>query len=262
MADETVETQVEQPVVETPPPPVLDVDEAGVPWKNRAAEFQRKYEQEQQINQRYQVALGQQSQPKPVPQDYESKFDSESQQFVDARAAKIAEQTAYRIIARAQMTQEISADQELQRAANEEFGYVNQNPLYSGLPQEVKESLAISNAKAKVLAQRLEAAKKGNVSQAHAQAVQAQAAAASIPGTSAAAPSTPGGREQYIKEYVHEYTTDPEKRRMARGLIKHDINSPEGIEELKQVAAYAYNGVEMGGKTGAAIDYITQGGKR
>ena len=258
-------TQVEQPVVETPPapPPPLDVDESGVPWKNRAAEFQRKFEQEQQINQRYQVALGQQVQPpKPVQQELESKFDSESQQFVDARAAKIAEQTAYRIIARAQMTQEISADTELQRLANEEYGYVNQNPLYSGLPQEVKESLAVANAKAKVFAQRLEAAKKGNVSQAHAQAVQAQAAAASIPGTAAAAPSAPTGKDQYIREYVKEWTSEPEKRKFIRGFYKLDPDSPEALDKIKRAAEEAYKGVEFGGKTGAAIDYMTHGGKR
>jgi hypothetical protein len=39
----------QQPVVETPTPPVpqavnLDVDEFGVPWKNRAMEFKRRYE--------------------------------------------------------------------------------------------------------------------------------------------------------------------------------------------------------------------------
>src|SRR3990167_4985837 len=71
MADEPIPAAVE---TQPPEPPAEPLDESGVPYKNRVAEWQRKAQEAEtraqqlaQVNEQYMAALGQQRAAQPAP---------------------------------------------------------------------------------------------------------------------------------------------------------------------------------------------------
>lgn len=268
MPEETVETQVQQPVVETPVAPAVEaLDAEGVPYKNRAEEYRRKFEAEQTLNQRYQTELGQRvQQPAPVQSGGNTVFEHGGRTYeYDAASVafiqKMTNDQANVIVGRAQLSQEAS-DPEIRSEAESIYrNEIASNGFYASFSDDAKQTIAIKEAKARVFQKRFEAAKKGTLNQAQASAVAAQAAGASIPGTVAGAAPSPTGKDQYIKEFVQEHQSDPQKAKIFSGFYKLDPRSPEGIEKLKRSAEFAYNGIEFGGKTGAAIEHMTRGGR-
>lgn len=266
MPDEPNPTPPVVTEIPTPPaPPAEPVDDRGVPLKNVIAELSRKLEDQQKMNTEYQRLLGQysqqQTQPKPVQgDDLEGQFDETTRKYVRSVAQQIAreeaKQIAYSMVTRAQLTQEIQSDPEIQKVANDEFNILAQNPLFANLPQEAKEAMAIANAKAKVMGQRYEAARKGNSQTAMQQAAAAQAAGASIPGTQATGLSSSTDRETYIKEFIN----DPMQREYLRKMWKLDPDSPEGQAKLKRTAEFGWKGSPISEKFAQGIEMIKKGG--
>ena len=226
--------------------------------------MKRKLDEQATLNAQYQQALGQLSQARQTPpaqgDDLESQFDEPTRKYVNTTAEKIAqriaEQTAYRMITRAQMTQELQSDPEIQQAANQEFNLINQNPLFSPMPQEAKEALAIANAKSRILQGRLDAAKKGSTAQALADAAAAQAAGATLPGTGGTPPPQ-GNKDQFIKEFI----VDPQQRSFVKKMHKLDPDSPEGQAKLKSVAEYAWRGSPVSERFAQAVELLRKGGQ-
>ncbi|MDP2734712.1 MAG: hypothetical protein Q8P12_00735 [bacterium] len=282
MAD-GVETQIEQPEVETPlapeappepQPPSEALDETGVPYKNRVAELQRRLEAEQGLNQRYQQALGQERRPQAPPPATQSgayflevngqkhEFDAASVALVRKLAEEIADQKANSIVGRAQLSNEVSDTEVRAEAENIYRNEVLSNQFYASWNDDAKQAIAIKEARARVFQKRYEAAKKGTLSKAQAEAAQVQAAGASLPGTSGTASPSQTSKEQYIKEFIKENQTDPGKVKIFRSFYQGlDPLSAEGIEKLKRSAEMAYGGLEFGGKTGAAIEHLSRGGR-
>ena len=244
--------------------PAEPVDDRGIQLSNVVAEWKRKYEEQAQLNERYQTLLGQQmaqqqqpAQQPPQDDDPEAFFDSATGKNIK----RLIEREAYRLMGRAQLAQEVS-DPEVHKLASQEYQLINQNPLYASFDNTAKEALAISNAKAKIWQAKAEAATKAGTDAQLADAARQQAGGASLPGTSRGgeSPGEPQNQEEYIKQYIAETLADEKRSKIFQNFYRLDPRSKEGQEKLRRAAIEAYKGIEFGGKTGVAIQYAQGGG--
>ena len=261
MANETPVTTTSTTVPDqgtafVPPEPL---DERGVPYKNRVAEYERKLSEAAERQEKYENLLGQMAAqqrqaapPSPAPQTL---FDDETQRFVDERSRKIAQEVAYAMLSRAQLVQEAN-DPEIQKEAKAEFQAISQNPAYATWTQDQREVLAVKNAKIAVLGKRLEAGKQQGTQQALQDAAAAQAAGATLPGTSLADKSKGQDKETYIKAFV----ADPDERNRVRKMYKLDPDSQQGQEKLRRVAEFAWRGSPVSEKFSQTIEMVRSGG--
>lgn len=232
------------PVVETPPasvtpePPIPPepVDEAGVPYKNRLAEMNRKLEEERQRNIQYQIALGQQhapAQPPPTqrrrPQEM---FDEETLTGINL----LVEQKANEIMQKAQISQQLN-DPELNNIAQQEYAILASNSIYADWPDIAKQNLAVTRAENKLLRTRQQATAQQTSQQALAAAAQAQASGASLPGTGGGGPQPADDKARFIKKFMEDPYQKQNFQSMYRGI---DINSKEAQERMQRVAETAW----------------------
>lgn len=263
-------TPVETPLAPPPAPPAIEaVDDQGVPWKNRAAEAQRKLQEQISLNTQYQTALGRMQQPAPQPTQGKYTYEVNGEKYeLDAPTAKIVERiaedvanrTAHSFVGRAQMQQEASDPEILNEARAIYQNEVSQSPFMAQWHDDAKQGWAIQAAQVRILKRKSQVASQQSSAQALQTAASAQAQAASLPGTTPSS-QTPNSHDEYIREYVKEWTTDPGKRKFVRGFCGTSPDSSEGLAWIKGAAEQAYRGVEFTGKTGAAIEHLTQGGR-
>ena len=165
MPDEPV---VDIPVVEptlppepTPPPPE-PLDDRGVPYKNTVAELNRKLaesesarQQVADLNQQYQVALGQKKSTEPAPtNDLSDKFDDATLKMVDERAEQKARTIAYEMARGAELAK-VLEDPDIRTEAVSEYNALKANPMYVGKDDMELQYLATNSARATVAERRL-----------------------------------------------------------------------------------------------------------
>lgn len=245
MVDEAV-TQTEPVVTEPVVQPVPDVsDPSGVPWRNRASEYERKFAESQAMVDAYQRQLGQLiaqqqtvRQPETSGTQQDARFDELTTKFVTETAQREAQKIAYSLINRAQLNNEISSSPELNTLAQQEFSVIVNNPLYATWNQEAKEALAVANAKFKLSEKNLEAFKRGGASQALQQANQAQASVSNLPGTGHNLQPALTDKDLQIKKWMDS----PDNQLMVRRFHGVDPASEAGKKKLREVAEYAVSG--------------------
>lgn len=268
--------QVETPPVETPPPPPVEaVDASGVPYKNRAAEWERKAREAEEDRERYRVELGRRAaeeqaraaaQPKPAStiEQLKAKYDPEQlaaiQQIAREIAREEAQNTGHQFVTRASIETELQ-DKELFTEAQQQYAQVNQNPMWARVDEVLRQQHAIEKAKAVIRERKLQAASKGAGDTALEEARRAQAAGAGLPsGGTPMGGGTPSGnkREDYIKQFKGNEENLMWHRKICRDM-RIDVNSKEGQDLLNGAAEEAFNtplAQMYGGKTKAALDVL------
>lgn len=268
MADVERVDPPEPPPVETPPePPIEAVDSDGVPFKNRAEEYRRKYESERELNDRYMRELGQRQAAPPPPQqtggEYEievdgqkHKFDRASVELIRKLAREESNQTAQSFVGRTQLAQEV-ADKEIRAEAEKVYREeVLTNSWYSQWNDDAKQAVAIKEARARVLQRKLDAANKGAVNQSQSQAAQAQAQGASLPGTGGGNYGA-GERDRYIKDFM----ADPVHHKYLQSMWKLKPDSPEGQAKLRRAAEKGWEGSRMSERFAHGAEMQKRGGQ-
>lgn len=254
MPDELIPTETppvetppeETPPVETPPPDPNVYDERGVPYKNVAAEMQRKYaealERERQYQQRLGAQYQQAQQPPPQPTQTEdeletfvSQFDPNVQkalrgmaQVLESRAEKkartVARAEGYDLIAQLTHNQEVQ-DPAMLEEARRQRAILDSNPLWANAPETLRNDRAIAEAKLIMK------------SKAPAPVAARPVAAApppAMPGTRPAAPAQQNTREAFITKWV----SDPNNIEPIRKLYgkKFDEKDPK-IQKMLRASA-------------------------
>jgi len=266
------------PVVETPPPetpPAIDaVDESGVPYKNRAAEFERKFKEQEELNRQYQIALGaQQRQQAPVApvavsddlDELEKQFDEPTRKYIDRKirkvAAEVAEQTGYKFVSQAGVQNELQSDPEIMQEAQRQYQALATNPLWRSADDVLKQEKAVDAAKAVVFARRAAKGKETQTEEARVAAERALANGASLPGTRGAPPQQPTNREEAIKAFM----ANPEKQAMFEKMSGVDPNTEAGKRRFRRAAEIDFDthpSEYWGGKTRVAINVMQEEGNR
>ena len=133
------------------------------PLEDRVAQLESDIAQRDSLLAQYQAALGQavtqRTGAAPAAAPVESKFDSDSKQFVSSVAKKEIDTAIARLLTRAEAQQKLGSDKELFAAAQREFSNLKINPVYAGLSEEVLEAIAVDKARASVTEARYHAAK-------------------------------------------------------------------------------------------------------
>lgn len=273
MPDETVVQTTETPPKETPPP-VEAVDERGVPYKNVAAEAQRKLDEANTLNEQYKVALGQLTQqrqaapPAPVQvsddlDELEKQFDEPTRKYIDRKvtriATEIAERTGYKFVSQAGVQTAMSEDAEVAQEARQQYAALATNPLWANMPDVNKQEKAVDAAKAVVLARRLSKGKEAQTEQVRQQAERELAAGGNLPGTRGSPTQQPKSKEEYIKTFMADQQNIADFR-TAYGR-KLDPFSPEGQKAFREAAEIAYDvgpAGMWGGKTAVATRILRE----
>ena len=244
MAEE-LETQ-SPPVAEPPPapvqaaPPPEPVDESGVPYRNRVAEMKRKLEEQEALNRRYQIEMGamQQRYQAPPEKKPEPQWADEDSRILVERAV---EKKANEIMQRAQISQQLN-DPELNTLAQQEYAQIINNPIYANLSDIDKQEKAVDRATIKLLRGKQQTVALQNTQQVLAQAAQAQAAGASLPGTGGGGPISPADdKARFIKKFME----DDIQRTMVREYWDTDPDSEEGQKHLRGAAERAFGGAQF-----------------
>ena len=267
MPDEPV---VDTPVAEpTPPPepipapPPESLDDRGVPWKNTVAELNRKLaesesarQQVTDLNQQYQVALGQQKNPAPAApaptSDLSEKFDDVTTQYIQQEARKIANEEATKVaygMARGAELAKVLEDPDIRTEAVSEYNALKANPMYVGKDDMELQYLATNSARATVAERRLANPPDPN---APPPVEPASRVAASVPATRpSTVPDTPSDDPDAD---FKTFWSDPGRIKGNESWLRScgyykpmDINSddivtmPNGKIALKQLARNIYN---------------------
>ena len=153
MPDDLIENTTTVPAGDSPPP-IEPVDENGVPWKNRVAEWQRKTEEAEarakenaDLVAQYKVVLGQQrTNPPPTERaainrsldEMEKTFPPETQEYLRAlrtwvqeEAKKTSEQTGYGLMTDVSHTTALQQDAELLEETKRQMAMLNNHPLWA-----------------------------------------------------------------------------------------------------------------------------------
>lgn len=253
------EPQPPPPEPEPPPPPPDPnvVDESGVPWKNRAMEMQRKY---QEALERAQYQPQPPRPPQAAEDDLEpiiSQFAPEVQKPLRAMAAilqKKAERTAdskaYQFVTKMTQQQEL-ADPALRAEAEKQYAVIKNNPAFHG-SEEVLTQLALAQAKVALAARAPQATRVINPPPPQA------------PPTRGNAPPSPANdKETYIKGFL----ANPQNIQIAKKIYgpKFNPDNPEGQRKLREAAEIEFNegGVAMwGGGVKSAVEAIMRDAQR
>ena len=244
-----------------PAPPPEPVDEAGIPYKNRLAEYERKLAEANDREQRYMAALGQQRQQSPAVDpdaDLESRFDDTTRKYVnrvvEKRATEIAENIGYKMMTQVNHTNILSANQELMEEARKSYQSLKANPLWSKVDDVLVQDRAITEARLNLATKQKAAQTAQQTQQATMDASRAQAAGATLPGTSGAPTQLASDKEKFIKEFM----ADPENRSWITKGDRIDPDSPEGQKLLRETAELNWKEpIRFTGATGAAYRAIT-----
>lgn len=220
-----------------PPVPPEPLDERGVPYKNRIAEYERKLSEQQALNQQYQQVLGQYMQPQPAAPaakpDVRQKFDAETLEFVRSVADEIAEQKARQFILR-QQVQEQLADVDVVNEARPIYARLRTG-AWATMPDELVQERALSEARLNLELKRAKAAQTAQTQQQMSQANRAPAAAASLPPTMGGT-ATPTQDTQFVRDFL----ASPERRKQFRQFYPQlDLNSAEGQQKFRKIALNA-----------------------
>lgn len=243
---------VVDPPPEPPPPPEpepqsLDpekFDDRGVPYKNVAAEYQRKLLEAAERERQYQARLGaqyqqQQNAPQPQPStgdDLEpiiQQFDPNVQKALRAmasaletRAEKKARLVGYDMITQVGHNNELQNPEILQEARNQR-AILDQNPLWASVNDTVKNDHAIAQAKLVLASKKPAPAPVPRPANG--------APPPQLPPTRGAAPPNPANnREAYIQKWI----TDPMNLEPIRKIYgkKFDPKDPK-IEKMLRASA-------------------------
>ncbi|MGH9967517.1 MAG: hypothetical protein ACREBG_06745 [Pyrinomonadaceae bacterium] len=265
------EVPLAPPEIPPAPPEVAPAPEAldpgGVPWKNRASEYERKLAEATQINQQYQQQVGiyiaqekarQQAQPPspPSPGDEdEEKLDPISRKLVYQIARKIAreeaqgiaERTGYRFVQQAEHQNVLSGDPELYEEAKKQYATFKQHPMWAGVDDTLVQDRAIAQARA-VMGEKRKTTPAAP-----------QNRPPGVPPTNPGSSLPAGGDKQ---KWLTAYMAQPETLKMFKMLEGHTFNSAseQDRKALAETAEYAYSGTKFTGATGRAIQALQSGG--
>jgi hypothetical protein len=269
MADPVVPVETPTPPPEppapSPPPAVEATDEHGVPWKNRAAENARKLQEQIDLNQQYQQALGRVSQPQPQ-QPTQGKYayeingekyelDAPTAEIVKKIAAEVANQTAYQFVGRAQMQQEAS-DPEVQGLARTIYqNEVLQDPYKVQWNDDARQGWAIKEAQLRLFKQKQAASSQQSSAAALQAAAAAQAAGASIPGTHPGNQPVSTDKDKFIREFM----SDSKNRGDFKKFYQTDPDSEEGKKRFLRAAEEAWKGIDFGPTVATAVHVLSGG---
>ncbi len=266
-----------------PPPPQEALDESGVPWKNRVAEWERKAKEQEALNEQYRIALGAQ-QPRQAPsapvvldddelfndQEYlavEQGFTPDVQKLIRTGLKRIggriadraAKRTGYEFVSQAGVQNEMQ-DSEVAQEARQQYAALANNPLWSQVPDVLKQEHAVAMAGKIVNARRVSKGQTTQTEEARVAAERALAGGASLPNSRGGAPpAQPKSREEYVKQFI----SDPQNIadfRTAYGRAL-DPNSEKGQKAFREAAEIAYDvgpkGM-WGGKTAVATRILEE----
>ena len=241
MADEPNPNQVVESPPPAPPPEVEGVDERGVPYKNVAAEMQRKFEEQQRINQQLLEAV---SNRQPAPQepaksgidDILKQYKPEDQTALRAlfneavtQAEVRARTVGYKMMTEVGVQAELQKDPEVLKEALAAYQRLKANPVWAGADDLHVQYTALQEAKAAVAARRPSGG--------------GMPAPVNIPGTRGGGAPPSGGDPK--EKFIAKYMSDPEQVAMFHQVHKRDgldINSEEGRKRFRRVAELAYQG--------------------
>lgn len=259
MADE-VEVQQEQKVDKPPEyKPDEAVDAAGVLWRERVAEHQRKAEEAMALNRQYQEELGRmRMQPPPKPVETATgleRFDDETraalakfQATILSEAEKIAERKGYQLMAQVSQSATLQ-DQEIRAEAERQYGMLKQNPLWASVNDTLLTDRALAEAKVVVGVRKKDA----EIKTLKAESERALAESARLPRTERGSPPpTPEERDKFIADFK----LDPEQINMHRQFCRGKGISPESEEGKKfftEVAETAWKGIKFSGTVATAM---------
>lgn len=205
--------------------------------KSTLSQTQEESKKAAELNQQYQLRLGELLQQQQKPQqtqtdDIDSQFDDTTKRYVHSVAERVAKQvadkTASNIMLRADTQQKLGDDKEVFDRASKEFQTLKQNPAYANLPDEIVESFATSNARAEIEANKRKKLESDLAAKAQDTVRQQDAAATSLP-------ITTGGLRQPTEEDpdadLKHYMEQPESQQMFRKFFGGA--NPMGTQEVK-----------------------------
>ena len=256
-----------------PAPPEVEpapeaLDPGGVPWKNRASEYERKLTEAAQLNQQYQQQIGiylaqeqakqQQQRPQPAAGDEdEEKLDPTSRKLVYQIARKIAreeaqgiaERTGYRFVQQAEHQNVLANDPDLYEEAKKQYASFKQHPMWAGVDDTLVQDRAVAQARA-VMGEK----RKGAAAPAA-----PQNRTPGVPPTSPT-PTTPavsGDKQKWLAAYMAQ----PETMHMFKMFEGHKFNpaSEQDRKALTEIAEEAYTGTKFTGATARAFQAMRAG---
>ena len=259
MPEEPIVPPVAEPTPPPEPAPVVEpLDDRGVPYKNTVAELNRKLaesesarQQVTDLNQQYQVALGQQKPAEPATSpssDLSDKFDDATLKMVDERAEQKARTIAYEMARGAELAK-VLEDPDIRAEAVNEYNALKAHPMYVGKDDMELQYLATNSARATVAERRLANPPDPN---APPPVEPASRTAASVPATR---PSTvPDNTADDPDRDFKTFWSDPERLKGNESWLRScgyyksiDINSedivsmPNGKVSIKQLTRNIYN---------------------